>query len=499
MSPPHPRVPAEHPSVRLNSRLSAVRHRRADQRGGHERHHDPDPAGEAGHRGVVPVPVEGESLARVRAAHAGRVQHRRRPLRIPPRPDPAPQPGQGRPGPHQDPPGPRPGPRARRGADLHLAHRRQARRDHDHQPAERRPAAATPHPSPGGWTPGSVYAILRNPKYTGHMVYGRRRSTGSRRFHTVPQDQWIWSPEPAHPAIITRDTWDTAQGIGAEHASARDEPGPAPTPPPAAPTCCGHAAGAGTANAAWPAASSAPTPATPATSTTAARTTRPTPATPPPPPTTPAPSASAKTTSSPSSSEFFATRVFGPDRAAMLAERLPATAAEDTTRREQETARLHKRLRKIDAAENAHAREIENLASLPQSSPAITALRSRIIERFTELETERTEINERLAALDRATGHQDEPGAAGRPAHARRRPAPTPRQHPRPPVRRLRPGTDLQQARPPGHHLRHHHTQHPAALATIIAGSEPPTGPRGLAHSPQHPRMSSLSQRRQTL
>ncbi len=107
--------------------------------------------------------------------------------------------------------------------------------------------------------------------------------------------------------------------------------------------------------------------------------------------------------------QFFAAHVFGPDRAAMLAERLPATAAEDTTRREQETARLHKRLRKIDAAENAHAREIENLASLPQDSPAITALRSRIIARFTELETERTQINDRLAALDRATGQQDEP------------------------------------------------------------------------------------------
>jgi hypothetical protein len=93
----------------------------------------------------------------------------------------------------------------------------------------------------------------------------------------------------------------------------------------------------------------------------------------------------------------------------MLAEQLPASAADDTARREQETARLHKRLKKIDAAENAHAREIENLASLPQDAPAITALRSRIIAWFTELETERTGINERLAALDRATRQDDEP------------------------------------------------------------------------------------------
>jgi hypothetical protein len=101
--------------------------------------------------------------------------------------------------------------------------------------------------------------------------------------------------------------------------------------------------------------------------------------------------------------EFFATRIFGPDRAAMLAARLRATAAEDT-------ARLHKRLKKIDAAESAHAREIENLASLPQGAPAITALRTRIIERFSELETERTQTNDRLAALQRATGQRDEPG-----------------------------------------------------------------------------------------
>lgn len=43
-----------------------------------------------------------------------------------------------------------------------------------------------------------MYALLCNPKCTGHMVYGRRRTTSRRRFHTVPQDQWIWSPEP-HP------------------------------------------------------------------------------------------------------------------------------------------------------------------------------------------------------------------------------------------------------------------------------------------------------------
>ena len=39
-----------------------------------------------------------------------------------------------------------------------------------------RDLAAYPPPRGGpGWTQTSVAAILRNPKYTGHMVYGRTR------------------------------------------------------------------------------------------------------------------------------------------------------------------------------------------------------------------------------------------------------------------------------------------------------------------------------------
>jgi hypothetical protein len=181
----------------------------------------------------------------------------------------------------------------------------------------------------------------------------------------------------------------------------------------------------------------------------------------------------------------------------MLAERLPATAAEDTARREQETARLHKRLKKIDAAETAHAREIVNLASLPQGSPAITALRSRIIARFTELETERTQINDRLAALDRTASQRDEPALldklpilgdilAGAP-----------------------PSTQARLFAAVGLELIYNKQDHqvstyatitpstPQTLAAIITDSEPPATPAtpgGLAHSPQHPRMWWLGQ-----
>ena len=51
-----------------------------------------------------------------------------------------------------------------------------------------------------------MYAILSNPKYTGHMVYGRIRTRNGRHV-TVPADQWLWSPEPTHPAIVDLATW----------------------------------------------------------------------------------------------------------------------------------------------------------------------------------------------------------------------------------------------------------------------------------------------------
>jgi len=46
----------------------------------------------------------------------------------------------------------------------------------------------------------------------------------------VPRDQWIWSPQPTRPAIITRQMWENAQDIGAEHATARDGTEPSAHP-----------------------------------------------------------------------------------------------------------------------------------------------------------------------------------------------------------------------------------------------------------------------------
>jgi site-specific DNA recombinase len=81
---------------------------------------------------------------------------------------------------------------------------------------------AYPPPDPAtGWTAQNVRVMLANPKYTGHMVYGRHRTRNSRRT-PVPMDQWLWSPAPVHPAIVDRATWDAAQDIAAGHSTSRD-------------------------------------------------------------------------------------------------------------------------------------------------------------------------------------------------------------------------------------------------------------------------------------
>jgi hypothetical protein len=96
---------------------------------------------------------------------------------------------------------------------------------------------------------------------------------------------------------------------------------------------------------------------------------------------------------------FFATHVFGADRATHLARQLPAGAAEEAAQRDKQATRLRKRLKQIDATEDAHIREVQALSGLDPNSPAVTALRTRHLKRFIELEAERDDINGKIAAL----------------------------------------------------------------------------------------------------
>jgi hypothetical protein len=101
--------------------------------------------------------------------------------------------------------------------------------------------------------------------------------------------------------------------------------------------------------------------------------------------------------------EFCDTYLFGPHRARQLTTLMPASAATAAARRDKKITALQTRLRQIDTAEDAHAREIEQLTR-ENDQPHRTSghrLRKRILARFNELEEEREKVTRQLADLDR--------------------------------------------------------------------------------------------------
>ena len=265
--------------------------------------------------------------------------------------------------------------------------------------------ARYPAPTGRGWTTQTVYAVLGNPKYTGHMVYGRIRKRQGRRV-TVPQAEWLWSPEPVHPVIVDRDTWAAAQEISAEHSTSRDGDGLSRHP-------------AATRTYAYRgrvrcrdcrrrmAASSYPSaagtrvyyqcPHNPANPRHAA-------AAPDHPRTVKAPE--------PRLDEivrlFFKDHVFGPRRAELLAVQLPATDAAAAADRDASAAAIKTRLKQIDTAQNSCILELEQLPADPADT-ASAALRGRIRARFTDLHQEREQLGIQLAALAAATPRAADP------------------------------------------------------------------------------------------
>ncbi len=61
----------------------------------------------------------------------------------------------------------------------------------------------------GCWTTSSVREILINPKYTGHMVWNRRSTKKGGKL--IPPEKWVWSPEPTHEALVSREMWEAVQ------------------------------------------------------------------------------------------------------------------------------------------------------------------------------------------------------------------------------------------------------------------------------------------------
>jgi site-specific DNA recombinase len=258
--------------------------------------------------------------------------------------------------------------------------------------------AAYPPPRTGGWIKPTVTALLANPKYTGHMVYGRTRTTNSGRTRPAPPDQWIWSPQPVHPALTDRATWQAAQHVGAERGNIRDPEMPTTQPgrryilrsrircricqrrmcgitrPNPAGTIhiyyrCPHDPANPRHRAAHP---------------------------------DHGPVSLREDTLMDALSQFFDTYVFGPDRAALLATQLPAAAAHAGQQARQIT-HLTTELARIDAAERGLISELE--APADPTDPATAAYRAR----YAELYAERTRTQTTLDALHTATPRGTDP------------------------------------------------------------------------------------------
>jgi len=264
--------------------------------------------------------------------------------------------------------------------------------------------AAYPSVDPSGWAKTTVTAILANPKYTGHMVYGRTRTTGnSTKPRPVPPEQWIWSPQPTHPAIVARATWDQAQSEGARRGNVRD-----PETPTAAPgrryvlrsrircrICNRRMCGIWRTNPSGQTLIYYKCPHNPRNPRHAAA--------------HPdhGPVSLREDTILAALAQFFDTYLFGPDRARHLAATLPATAASHADTQARQASWLQTQLTRIDTAERGLISELE--APAEPGDPAAQAYRARIRERYAELYQERTGIETQLKALHAETPHDSDP------------------------------------------------------------------------------------------
>ena len=105
--------------------------------------------------------------------------------------------------------------------------------------------------------------------------------------------------------------------------------------------------------------------------------------------------------------QFLDQYVFGPDRAALLAVHIPATAAEHAETQARQVAHLRTELARIDTAERGLISELEQQAD--PGDPAAQAYRARIRARYAELYDERTRAEAKLTALESATAPDNDP------------------------------------------------------------------------------------------
>jgi site-specific DNA recombinase len=96
--------------------------------------------------------------------------------------------------------------------------------------ARRLTERGAPPPRAGkAWSTSTVNAILHNPKYTGRIVLGRTTNTGPTRRRgelkviRLPREYWTWAAdENTHEALVNMETWEKAQTVGRERGNSMD-------------------------------------------------------------------------------------------------------------------------------------------------------------------------------------------------------------------------------------------------------------------------------------
>jgi hypothetical protein len=279
--------------------------------------------------------------------------------------------------------------------------------------ARRLDRAGAPAPDGKGWSPGAVAYILKNPKYTGRVVLGRTRNTGTsqrkgeRKTREVPRAYWTWAAdENKHTELVDMNLWEKAQVTGAERGNVRDTEHQTPasqtrTVYPLRSRIRCHKCKRRFHGITRPGRTGAGhyiyylCPHDPKNPRHAQAHPR-------------HPRISVKeeiiTTAL---AQFMDTYLLGHDRAAMLKAQFPVGAAEQAERRDRKTATLRARLARIETAQKGLMTQTEQLGD--DQSPAANAMRARIREQFTERYNEHTAVKAELDALTASTPAVNDP------------------------------------------------------------------------------------------
>ena len=257
----------------------------------------------------------------------------------------------------------------------------------------------------GPWDYAAVYNILRNPKYTGKVVFGRRRNAGDgrtpggRKVRQVPREHWTWAADGnEHPALVSMELWEAAQEVGKKRGSVRDH-----TAPPAGRhlyplrsriTCmqcqrrmCGLTA-PGTSRVYYVCPHNPNNPRHAAKHPDHVR-------------------ASFRDHEIYDAVDGILGGLLGHDTAAMMAAHLPATQADADTRAAQQAEQLRRRIDQADAFMKGLIAQLGHLGD--RQDPAARAQRDRIDEQFTDRYNEQAAAKAELETLTASQPAADDP------------------------------------------------------------------------------------------